>query len=269
MPQIPFLMPLSRLLPWQKLSKIACKTTLVVSDGARFRLPLSVGKASRSMTLGKTQGSKQRYFFSATENRHIRSLASGTEQSQLLEALVVDKSHLEYPLIANGNVQHDTVQAVFQGLLYLHEAAREVAAEVGRDEKFLEHFEARCELELPRWQQFEEIARDPKGRSLPPVPRLMLDMVWDEYTRTTKQIALSAVWGPDPKSMAKWFVGEMRRRASHGGVAADQMAKDEANSMAAFERLWSARVPDDLLKPIAVNSRSRLNRTGWTRSLRC
>ena len=68
------------------------------------------------------------------------------------------------------------------------------------------------------------------------VPRTLFEIVYEDVTAKAKSIALSAVWGPEPKAMIK-FMGETAAKRSAS-------ITEVAEFHAIFDRLMDAKDPD-------------------------
>jgi len=166
-------------------------------------------------------------------------LADALKQHELFTSLAVDKPHLEFPHRANGDAIHDTLQALFQACLYLDEVGQAVGLP---SSNFAIEFERKL-LEIG-----QEWSKQPAGHMvLIESPPVMIEVLWDETTRFTKQVAIASRWGPSfEREMAsdlEWARSKLTERGKGPGEIEKQMS--ELRSL--FDRLKNAQQPDDLL----------------------
>lgn len=162
-------------------------------------------------------------------------LAEPRYQAELLRCFLDEKPHLEMPQ-PRGEVNADTIQALFRVYRYLSEVGSEVAdRETWSDElkrkgrSILDQIEADCTNAREQLRAF--LARE-EGSSPPP---MMIEMLYADVTAKAKSIALTGVFGPSYESGIKFAESLV---AKQGG--------DVAPFRASVERILAAKDPDEL-----------------------
>ena len=164
-------------------------------------------------------------------------LAVPRHQSELLDCFLDEKPHLEMPQ-PRGEVNADTIQAMFQVYRYLSEVGSEVAdRETWYDElkrkgmSILDQIESDCARARSQLRAF--LARE-EGSSAPP---MMIEMMYADVTAKAKSISFTTVFGPKYESGIKFAESLVEKQ---GG--------DVAPFRASVECVLAATDPDHLRK---------------------
>jgi hypothetical protein len=176
--------------------------------------------------------------------REVDLLIGPARQSEMIDAFLRQPPHENTVVDFTGVPIDDLVIAIVAGLNWLNHCA--VLAGVGR-EKFsgtLRNFRKITVLARQWWAMEGAEARCAQMLREQQKPPLMLYLIWLEYTRLAKEIAIAAIHGPSLDLAAARDRAQLTQ--SLAARPAELQAALDALS-ATMTRLESARDPDDLL----------------------
>jgi hypothetical protein len=176
---------------------------------------------------------------------NVMTLGRSARQRELFHAFRHDRPHLKYPDVATGEEVHDTVQAVFQCLIYLRDQCLKAKTSYNVYAGALETFEKDCVAAYDWWQ------KEGAGPTadLPLVhderPPLMIYILWRETTRLAKEIATASIYGLSLEYASAKGVQWAGEKFRDDPKSADELI-DEIKAL--FGCLSAANEPDNLLK---------------------
>jgi len=173
------------------------------------------------------------------------------QQKKLLNALLQDKPHLEYPHQPSGDPIHDTLQALFRVYLFLGEAGAFVL-DKETDRRFLElkhknifsDFEEHAKSLQASWSGYEQALHGSKD--LPSMPPTILETLYRDVTKKSKTIALSAQFGPDYHAGMKRFLNLAREQIAKQKVSEETISMQLHDIECTMQALMAADDPDDV-----------------------
>lgn len=170
----------------------------------------------------------------------LLSLADIRRQTDLLNAFINDKPHLQLPQ-PSGETVADTWQAVWQVYVYLDAVGSELA-DVETDRTTLKAkgadiFDGFTKLATHLHAQWVAYDLTPDGVSPGPLPGTIIDILWADVTAKTKSIAISKVFGPSHEAGFKYVLNLFEKEGKPGDV---EKMKTE------FAKLRAAKQPEDI-----------------------
>lgn len=171
-------------------------------------------------------------------------LADFRNQEKLLDSLFNEMPHFEFPHQPSNNPIHDTLQAVFRIYMYLNEVGTAVGDETTCRTTVFSDFENQAKVLQQQWKTFDEAIRG--STSAPDLPTTLLELLYEDVTKKTKFIALSAVWGPFYMSNFNYFIESGRQQALKSGESAESINAKIQQVKSTMQRLLEAHDPDQM-----------------------
>jgi hypothetical protein len=168
-------------------------------------------------------------------------LTGPAHQLELIETYEIDRPHLKFPQMANGDQLHDTIQAVWQCIAYLHQAAFDVGTRIEVMDGIVPHFEQRMTEARAWWQEKDAASRCYGLLTNRERPPLMIYILWEEVTIAAKEIAFTHIYG------SNWQAGlqaDIEYWCSRVPTQAAELRRQHASMV---DRMRAAVEPDDLV----------------------
>jgi len=126
-------------------------------------------------------------------------------QRELFTRFNNDHPHLKLPHVPSGEELHDTIQAVWQCVLYLREQCSKAGTNLTVRDTALEVFNSKCVRAYEWWQNEENGSAAYALLARGERPPLMFYILWTEATRLAKEVAIASIFG----SSLKFFMDLM------------------------------------------------------------
>jgi len=180
----------------------------------------------------------------------IALLANHHQQKRLLDAVVEEKPHLEYPQQPSGDPVHDTLQAIFQVYLFLGEAGSAVGDKESAGATVFSVFEQQAKTLRTKWGEFEAAVHG--SGNVPPMPSTLVEILYEDVTRKAKTIALSSQFGANYRAGLNCFVELFQREMKSQGHADDKVKKEGEDLQMIIQKILAAESPESLPEGIRI-----------------
>jgi hypothetical protein len=158
-----------------------------------------------------------------------------------MEIYEIDRPHLKLPHVANGDQPHDTIQAVWQCIAYVHQAAFDVGTRIKIQDEIVPHFERRIAEARAWWQEKDAGSRCYRLLSNRERPPLLVYILWEEVTIAAKEIAFAHTYGSDWQAGLQ---GDIEYLCTLAPTQAAELRRQHANMV---DCMRVAVEPDDLV----------------------
>jgi hypothetical protein len=143
--------------------------------------------------------------------------------------------------VANGDQLHDTIQAVWQCITYVHQTAFDVGARIDVMDGIVPHFEQRIRDARAWWQEKDAGARCYNLLTNRDRPPLLIYILWEEVTIAAKEIAFAHTYGSNWQA---GLLGDIEYLCTQAPTQAAELRRQHANMV---DRMRAAVEPDDLI----------------------
>lgn len=181
----------------------------------------------------------------------IMIIAQPSEQKNILDVFFEEKPQYEYPHQPSNEPVHDTFQAIFQVYLFLNEAGSAVMdLETDRNtlkikgRNIFDEFEKSAKQLRVQWGEFDSAVHG--SGDLPPMPSTILEVLFNDVTKKSKAIALSAIFGPDYEAGILHLQKIVREKLTKKGKTEDSINEQIRDLQKTTQKLLSAQDPDHI-----------------------
>ncbi|MER9614543.1 hypothetical protein [Mesorhizobium sp. M0207] len=163
-------------------------------------------------------------------------LADFRRQPEVLARFLVDRPHLSMPQ-PNGDRLDQTLQAVWQGYLYLAKIGEET---LDRETSRFDLSKRGKDIVSDLAQRAEVLRASASNPDASALPECFIEAVYEDVNRKAKSIALSAMFGPAYES----GISHMVKLVTESGAQADVRTVEDS-----IRRIMNATTPDDIRRP--------------------
>ncbi|MER9594551.1 hypothetical protein [Mesorhizobium sp. M0244] len=163
-------------------------------------------------------------------------LADFRRQPEVLERFLTDRPYLSMPQ-PNGDQLDQTIQAVWQGYVYLAKIGEETLDRESSQFDLSKRGKDIISDLVKRAEALRATAVNPGATGL---PICFIEAVYEDVNRKAKSIALSAMFGPAYES----GISHMIKLVADSGSKADVGKVEDS-----IRRIMNATTPDDIRKP--------------------